>query len=112
MNKSNLNSMCCQDLPICLCRDLAGMKPREVVEHDSDPANLLIHGLARMQEPEYIHSSDDFSQRQNNSLGGCLGDTYLVKVLAGGKRDTIICRWFSWSSSIHKTFLLENVYSK
>ena len=33
------------------------MNPREVVEHGSDPANLLIHALAWMQEPEYIHSS-------------------------------------------------------
>lgn len=32
-----------------LCRDLAGINPREVIEHDSDPANLLIHGLARKQ---------------------------------------------------------------
>lgn len=32
-----------------LHRELAGIDPREVVEHDSDPANLLIHGLARMK---------------------------------------------------------------
>lgn len=68
-----------------LCRDLAGMNPREVVEHDSDPANLLVQALARMQRPEYIPSSEAFLQRQNNSLGGCLGDTYLVKVLVGRK---------------------------
>lgn len=54
MSKSNLNSKCCQDLPICLCRDLAGMNPREVVEHDSDPANLLIHGLAGIHSSEWI----------------------------------------------------------
>lgn len=62
------------------------MNPREVVEHGSDPANLLIHALAWMQEPEYIHSSEAVTQRQNNSLGGCLGDTYLVKVSVGGKK--------------------------
>jgi hypothetical protein len=27
------------------------MNPREVVELNSDPSNLLIHGLARTQEP-------------------------------------------------------------
>ena len=64
---------------------MAGLNPREVVEHDSEPANLLICGLAKMLEPEYIHSSEGFSQIQDNSLGGCLGDTYLVKVLVGGK---------------------------
>lgn len=61
------------------------MNPREIVEHGSDPANLLIHGVSRMQEPEYIHSSEAASQRQNNCLGSCLGDIYLVKVSVGGK---------------------------
>lgn len=56
------------------------MNPREVVEHDSDTANLLIYGLARTQAPEYIYSSEAFIQIQNNSLEGCLGDIYLVRV--------------------------------
>lgn len=54
--------------PALFLRKLAGMNPREVVEHGSKPANLLIHGLAWMQEPEYIHSSEAVTQRQNNSL--------------------------------------------
>lgn len=85
MNKSNLNSRCCQNPPALSLRELAGMTSREVVEHDSDPANLLIHSLARMQEPEYIHPPEAVSQRENNSLGGCLGDTYLVKALVAEK---------------------------
>lgn len=80
MNKSNLNSRCCQNLPALSVQRVGRYESKEVVEHDSDPANLLIHGLAGMQEPEYVHSSAAASRRQNNSLGGCLGDTYLVRV--------------------------------
>lgn len=110
MSKSNLNSRCCQNLPICLCRELAGTNPREVVEHDSDPANLLIHGLARMQAPEYIHSSEAFSQRQNNSLWGCLGDSYLMKASVGGEERHHNIQGISEGAiTIWKILLLENL---
>lgn len=78
MCKSNLNSRYCQNLLI-YAENWQVMDPREVVQHDSVPTNLLIHGLARMQNLS-IFIFLKLSQRQKNSLGGGLSDTYL-----GGK---------------------------
>lgn len=86
MNKSNLNSRCCQNPPALFLRRVGRYESKGGCWTWFRSCQF-INSCLGLDAGTWIYSFfEAVTQRQNNSLGGCLGDTYLVKVSVGGKK--------------------------